>query len=400
MKIGDFIVQHANDDIRNLALQASRWPEIDMSYALEQISGRQKAKHKLPTWAETEGVVYPPRLSMEQCSSEQTARYKAAIARRLLKDSANTSMADLTGGFGVDFSFLSREFSKATYVERNPQLCAISSKNFELLALQNITIVCGNAEDQIESIGHTDLIFLDPARRDLHGGKTVAIADCTPNVSVLWPQLLSKACFVMLKLSPMLDIEKAVRDLGGNIAEVHIVAVQGECKELLLVGSVKHKSSPAVHCVNLKNNDEMDCFSYHVQEKIPVDLFNGDLLASTDLLLCEPDATIMKAGCFGELCNQFSVEAIAPNSHLFLANKPPKNFPGRCFKILHTSTMNHRELKAALASMDRANVAVRNFPLSAEALRTKLKLKDGGQTYLFATTDREKRHVLLITEKL
>lgn len=398
MNTAEFIAANRNGDIRTLALQQKHWPEVDMPFALDQIAGWQKARTKLPTWAATEGITFPPRLSMEQCSSELTARYKAKVASRLLPSGTAVSMFDLTGGFGVDFSFLSRAFSEATYVERNPQLCAISSGNFRLLGLQNAVAVCGDAVEQLGLIRHASLIFLDPARRDSHGGRTIAIADCTPDVSALWPELLVKSDFTMLKLSPMLDIDKALHDLGGHVAEVHIVAVGGECKELLMVGNAKHEGEPAIHCVNIRNTDEMGEFCFRHGETLPVPLLGKDLTECQQLTLCQPDATIMKAGCFGQVAQQFSLCAISPNSHLFVADEPPTDFPGRCFRIKATTTMNRRELKTALSGITHANIAVRNFPLSADALRAKLKLKDGGTTYLFATTDRQNRHILLITE--
>lgn len=394
----EFIAANRNGDIRNLALQQKRWPEVDMPFALDQIAGWQKARTKIPTWAATDGLTYPPRLSMEQCSSELTARYKAKVAGRLLPNGAADSIFDLTGGFGVDFSFLSRGFAKATYVERNSHLCTISSGNFRLLGLQNVATVCGDAVEQLSSIDHASLIFLDPARRDSHGGRTIAIGDCTPDVSALWPALLAKSDFTMLKLSPMLDIDKALCDLGGHVSEVHIVAVGGECKELLLVGCAQHEGEPAIHCVNIKNTDEIGEFCFQHGETASVPLLSEDLTECQSKSLCQPDATIMKAGCFGQVAEQFSLCAIAPNSHLFIADEPPTGFPGRCFRIQATTTMNRRELKTALNGITQANIAVRNFPLSADALRAKLKLKDGGITYLFATTDRQNRHILLITE--
>ena len=210
----DYIKKHAKEDVRQLALQGTKDPEVDLTFALEQIAGRQKAKTKLPSWAETEGIIYPPHLSMEQCSSEQTARYKASIV------GDRALVVDLTAGFGVDLAFISQGFKRAVHVERQPQLCAISSENYQLLGLNHIEVVCGDGIDYLHQLGHADLIFMDPARRDEHGGRTYGIADCTPNVLELRDELLEKADRVMLKLSPMLDWRKAVEDLG-NVSEVH-----------------------------------------------------------------------------------------------------------------------------------------------------------------------------------
>jgi len=224
----DFIHAHAEADVRQLALQGTKNPEVDLTFALEQIAGRQKAKTKLPTWATVDDIVYPPHLSMEQCSSEQTARYKASIAGK------GTLIVDLTAGFGVDMAFISQNYQKAVHVERQASLCAISSQNYQHLGLNHIEVVCADGVDYLHQLDHADLIFLDPARRDNHGARTYGIADCTPNILELRDELLRKADRVMLKLSPMLDWRKAVEDLG-NVSEVHIISVDNECKELLIV---------------------------------------------------------------------------------------------------------------------------------------------------------------------
>lgn len=241
MTTSEFILQHRLSNPRDLALQARRYPDVDMPYALNQIQGWQTARQKLPSWAACDGVVYPPHLNMEQCSSEPTARYKQQVVRQWLtrlgagQGGAATSMADLTGGFGVDFSFTSRCFASATYVERNAALCDVVRGNLPCLGIANAQVMCAEAEDCLATMPQQTMLFLDPARRDEHGAKTVLIADCTPDVCHLLPLLMSKARFVMLKLSPMLDWHKAIVDLQGTVREVHIVSVGGECKELLLV---------------------------------------------------------------------------------------------------------------------------------------------------------------------
>ena len=241
MTTSEFILQHRLSNPRDLALQARRYPDVDMPYALNQIQGWQTARQKLPSWAACDGVVYPPHLNMEQCSSEPTARYKQQVVRQWLtrlgagQGGAATSMADLTGGFGVDFSFTSRCFASATYVERNAALCDVVRGNLPCLGIANAQVMCAEAEACLATMPQQTMLFLDPARRDEHGAKTVLIADCTPDVCHLLPLLMSKARFVMLKLSPMLDWHKAIVDLQGTVREVHIVSVGGECKELLLV---------------------------------------------------------------------------------------------------------------------------------------------------------------------
>ena len=229
-----FVQNHSDEDVRTLAFQANRYPDVDMPWALDQIRGRQMARFKLPTWASHDRIVYPPHLSMEQCSSEKTARYKAAIAKRLLQTPVeqsllehNTTLVDLTGGFGVDFSFLSSLFDSATYVEQQPHLCELARHNFQTLKLGNVRVENGNGIDCLQQMSHSTMIYLDPARRDEHGRKTYSIKDCTPNVTQYIDNLLLKCDYLLLKLSPMLDWHEAVDELKGVI-EVHIVRVGGE----------------------------------------------------------------------------------------------------------------------------------------------------------------------------
>ena len=347
----DFIREHADADVRQLALQAKKNPEVDLTYALEQIAGRQKAKMKLPSWAKIDGMVYPPHISMEQCSSELTAKYKAEIVP------CGNYFVDLTGGFGVDFSFIAKTFKHAVYVERQEHLCAITSENFRLLGLDNAEVVNADGIEYLHQMDHADLVFIDPARRDDHGGRTYGIADCTPNVLEVMDELMLKTNMLLLKLSPMLDWRKAVRDLGGA-SEVHIVSVDNECKELLIM--VKHDVQPIkVVCVNLFSNEEREVFEFDDTESTPL---RQNISSKTYLF--EPNTSIMKAGCFDEIQARFPVAQLDNNSHLFVSDHEIPDFPGRLFKIEIVTSMNKRELKEALAGIDRANIAVRNFPVS------------------------------------
>lgn len=377
----DFIRQHAEADVRRLALQGTKNPEVDLTFALEQIAGRQKAKTKLPSWAAIEGIVWPPHLSMEQCSSEQTARYKALIAGK------GALIVDLTAGFGVDMAFISQGFQRAIHVERQAPLCAVSSQNYKLLGLNHIEVVCADGIDYLHQMDHADLIYLDPARRDDHGARTYGIADCTPNVLALRDELLQKSDRVMLKLSPMLDWRKAVEDLG-HVSEVHIVSVDNECKELLLILS-KDEKPLRLFCVN---NDQV--FEASALPQGP-----SSVLHLSSSFLFEPNASIMKAGCFAALAQRFGVQQLDKNSHLFVSDHDISDFPGRRFVIEKTTSMNKRELKAALDGIDRANITVRNFPMSVAELRKRLKLKDGGECYLFATTLADNQHQLFLCRK-
>ena len=383
----DFIREHADADVRQLALQAKKNPEVDLTYALEQIAGRQKAKMKLPSWAKIDGMVYPPHISMEQCSSELTAKYKAEIVP------CGNCLVDLTGGFGVDFSFIAKKFKHAVYVERQNHLCAIASENFRLLGFDDAEAVNADGIEYLHQMDHADLVFIDPARRDDHGGRTYGIADCTPNVLEVMDELMQKTDMLLLKLSPMLDWRKAVRDLGGA-SEVHIVSVDNECKELLIM--VRHDVQQIkVVCVNLLSNGERDVFEFDDTESTPM-----HQKISSKTYLFEPNASIMKAGCFDEIQARFHVAQLDNNSHLFVSDHEIPDFPGRRFKIEHVTSMNKRELKEALTGIDRANITVRNFPVSVAELRKKLKLKDGGDVFIFATTVAKEGHQLFICRKI
>ena len=419
MTTAEFIREYRERDIRQLALQANRFPDVDMSYALDQIQGWQIARRKLPKWAACDGVIFPPHLSMEQCSSEPTAQYKLNLAMEWTtlnselstqncrrqqfktqnsKFKTSTRMTDLTGGFGVDFSFTSCAFAAATYVERNEQLCHIVEHNLPLLGLDNATVVCADAVEYLSTVEPQTMLFLDPARRDEHGAKTVMLADCTPDVVQLLPKLLEKSRFTMLKLSPMLDWHKAVDDLQGTVREVHIVSVGGECKELLLVLSTVVESELKVYCADLSiASDTSSLFVYTPGSSAPVANSTFNIQHST--FLHEPNASIMKAGCFDELAAAYGVSPVSRNSHLFLSDEPVEDFPGRSFVVERVTTMNKGELRKALAGIEKANIATRNFPLTVAELRKRLKIKDGGDVYIFATTTAEGEHLLLISRK-
>lgn len=430
----DFIRQHQDDDVRQLAFLGSKYPEVDMPFALDQIRGRKMARVKLPRWASLEGIIYPPHISMEQCSSESTALYKAELAARLLglpASSSGTEMkaeneiefVDLTGGFGVDFSYIAARLGvKSMYVERQAHLCEAAKENFGRLGLKNAIVKNGDGieilhsfqpkkkdaasaddslgitYDQPRSLLKTNLglkiIFIDPARRDDAGNKVVSLKDCTPDVTVLQEEMLSKADYVIIKLSPMLDWHRAISELS-HVREVHIISVNNECKELLLVLSARNMGENLrIYCINDAQSfvcDELDMESSSVK------------IAPSTLeemqYLYEPNASLMKAGCFGVLSERYDARMLSKNSHLFVSQAPIAAFPGRSFRIIAVSSFNKKELKRHLSGITKANIATRNFPLSVAELRKRLKLKDGGETYIFATTLSDESHVLVITEK-
>lgn len=430
----DFIRQHQDEDVRQLAFLGSKYPEVDMPFALDQIRGRKMARVKLPRWASLEGIIYPPHISMEQCSSESTALYKAELAARLLglpASSSGTEMkteneiefVDLTGGFGVDFSYIAARLGvKSMYVERQAHLCEAAKENFGRLGLKNAIVKNGDGIEVLhsflpkkddaasadDSLGiiydqplsllktklGLKLIFIDPARRDDAGNKVVSLKDCTPDVTVLQEEMFSKADYVIIKLSPMLDWHRAVSKLS-HVREVHIISVNNECKELLLVLSARNMDENLrIYCINDAQSfvcDELDMESSQVK------------IAPSTLeemqYLYEPNASLMKAGCFGVLSGRYDARMLSKNSHLFVSREPIAAFPGRSFRIIDVSSFNKKELKRHLAGITKANIATRNFPLSVAELRKRLKLKDGGETYIFATTLSDESHVLMITEK-
>ncbi|MDE6012738.1 MAG: SAM-dependent methyltransferase [Prevotella sp.] len=389
-----FIKKNLEADVRQLALQGGRDNGVDLPLALRQIAGRQVARRKLPTWAALDEIVYPVSLSLEQCSSEQTACYKTDVCRRLLAShSQPLTLVDLTGGFGVDFTMMSKVFQRAIHVEHNVDLQAIAASNFMTMGCR-VETFCADGVDFLNRFEHhASVIFLDPARRNEHGGRTYGIADCTPNVLNIKEQLLSKADFVMLKLSPMLDWRKAVHDLGESfVREVHIVSVQNECKELLVIMQACNEKELKLFCVN-------DRVVWEVPVIVTASPFwrEGE---SMPTFLYEPNASIMKAGCFSELAAAYGLQQLAPNSHLFVADSLIADFPGRSFQISAISSMNKKELKTTLHDVRQANVTVRNFPLSVAELRKRLRLADGGTDYIFATTLADDRHVLFLCRKI
>ncbi len=389
-----FVWEHREEDVRTLALKARRVGDVDLPWALDQIQGWQTARRKLPTWATIDGIVYPPHLSMEQCSSEQTALYKCGIVSRL-PERYHGMLIDLTGGFGVDFAFLSKCFERAVYVERQEHLCETARHNFQLLGLNHASIIHDDAENVLNDISTnpaSTLLYLDPARRDSNSSRTYAIADCTPNVLELRDRLLKAATFVLLKLSPMLDWHKAMNDLGEHVAQVHIVSVANECKELLILLSAFPKSEPVIHCVN-----DSQSLNYSPSEDTGSPTLTDGANAA---YLYEPNASIMKAGCFGLLSERFPVKALASDSHLFVSDGPVEDFPGRRFAITAITTMNKKELGRALSGITRANIATRNFPMTAQQLRQRLRLQDGGDCYIFGTTTATGEHRLYICNKL
>lgn len=433
-----FILAHREQKWSELAFLGNRFPEVDFPLALEQIQGWQTACKKLPSWAASTYIVYPPHLSMEQCSSEQTALYKANLLGQWMDTygAKSSILYDFTGGFGVDFSFLARSFERSVYVERQEHLCDIVRHNLTVLGLKTAEVVCRDGVEQLHELplryalagerhpvggdamggqpsaaaGAGSVVFyLDPARRDGHGKKVFGLHDCQPDVALLRDELLQKSDAVLIKLSPMFDWHAAVAEMTaggqGTGCEVHIVSVGNECKELLLW--LTHAPTPLrVVCVN-----DAQEFSYLPQtpSRAAVSLPNdavgrflgwgtGGDSSDRPWYLYVPNASVMKSGAFDEVAARFGIAMLDSQSHLFVSQTQVDDFPGRRFTVTGLSSMNKRELKAKLGNVRQANIAVRHFPMSVDDLRKRLKLQDGGSLYIFATTI-QGRHCLLLTEK-
>lgn len=408
----EFILQHIEEDVRRVALQKT--PEgVDIAWCLQQIEGYQLAKKKLPRWTRTHkpnktnktngtGDVllwFPPRLSMEQCSSELTAQYKRSVLERCLSEMGmkveESCFTDLTGGFGIDFTYMAQGFKHATYVERMPHLCDIARHNFPLLGLKHANIVNGVAEE----ILNTGVFFLDPARRDDVGRKVFALEDCTPNLIELQDELLNRADLVMVKLSPMLDITQALRSVKC-VSEVHVVSVQGECKEVLLVMKPNNNTTLTYHCINLGTYEDAIICTEEEKNKSAI-VYDGMLERG---LIVEPNASILKAGVQDVLCQRYGLQKLHPISNLYITPTTEvgerKAILGRTFVIETVGDFSKTGIKRVLGDLKQANITIRNFPGTVADLRKRFKLKEGGDVYIFVTTLADGSHAILRCRKV
>ncbi|MFT5913763.1 MAG: hypothetical protein ACI81T_000247 [Bacteroidia bacterium] len=391
-KIKQFILENLNHDLVDLALKANNFPEIDIPFAISQIHGIRKAKDKLPTWLENDNIVFPPKISMEQCSSEETAKFKASLV-------SGEHMADLTGGFGVDSFFFAKKVTHFDYFERYEELGKLVQHNFKLFGIDNVGF---HFEDGMSRIQQEEKkynwIYLDPARRGENQQKVVGLEDCDPNVLDNLGILLEKSENILLKASPMLDIKQAVRQISAknaSVKQVWIVALQNECKELLFHITSSATENPGIHAVNILKNNKIDHFSGSWKTEME----SAISVSNPKPFLYEPNAAIMKSGLFNMLGNQFKLSKIHSHSHLFFSDELITNFPGRAFKCLEVLKFNKKEVLKRLPSK-KANITVRNFPLTVAEIRKKTGIKDGGSNYLFATTDAGNNKIMLLCEKV
>lgn len=384
----DFIKQHENDDVNRLALQTSLFEDMDKQFVLRQIAGKQKIRAKVPSFYATEKLFYPQQLSLEQSSSESTAKYKSLLCE-------GDKLIDLTGGFGIDCYFMSEHFTETVYVERNEELCSIAQHNFSLFQEKNIKVVHADSIDFLRK--HTEkvsCIFIDPARRNENGGKVFRISDCEPNVESLHDELLAKSDKVIVKLSPMLDIDVALRALPST-SQIHILSVENECKELLFVLEKNRATEPIIFTVNIGKNAVIDTFRFTLSEENKAE----SRYSAPARFLYEPNASLLKSGAFKATGSRFGLSKLNKNTHLYTSEALVADFQGRIFEIKQVSGFSRQELKSLRAKYPKANISCRNFPLSVSELRKKTGIAEGGDIYMFACKDVEEQNVIIIGTK-
>ena len=370
-----FANQHREDDPLTLLLQKGRYPDIDLGLVTQQLEGRRQAREKWPSLAIRDDYFYPPRLNREQSSSEATARYKAGIAAQLHPD----TLADLTGGMGVDLLFMAPLCHQADYFELDAGLCAITEHNFKTFGLHHIS--CHNTDSLAYIAAHDynySLLYIDPARRDSQGRRVAAFEDCTPDLVANLPMLLSHCKHLLIKASPMIDLRLSLTQLGA-VAEVHIVAVNNECKEILFLNG--NATEPVIHCANITATGTHLTSFTPSSESAALPLY----ATATETYLYEPNAALMKGGCYNLICQNYQLHKLARNTHLYTSDNLIANFPGRIFEILQPLSLNAKAARKALPE-GRAHVTTRNYPISAAELQRQLRLREGGDLHIIAAT--------------
>ena len=392
-----FIREHRTDDVRKLAL-SSHPQGVDIQYVLTQISGWQAARVKIPHWAETDGIIYPKHLSLEQCTSQYIAQYKASRIEALIGN--NFRMVDLTGGFGVDCFFISRSASRTCYNEMSAELSSIVAENYKTLGRKDIEVSCSDAEQFLlnQKDNSFNLIYLDPARRGNTGQKLISISNCQPNAVALQNDLLRVSRYVMLKLSPMLDISRALTEMH-HVSHIMVIGLEGECKEITLLIERDFNGEPVIEAVDI---DAQGKPGTAVSSTKSADAILPLPIATIEQLqpgtyISEPSAPYMKSALFRTIAAQTGTALLHPDTHLFWSKEKPENFPGRTFILEGTIPFDKRSI--APLTKTQANLSVRNFPQTAPQLQKSLKLKDGGHRYLIASTLSDSRRVLLDLKK-
>ena len=378
-----FVQDHLDGDPAQLLLTHQGKTNVDLKAAIQQIQARQKVQKKLPTWVAHPSLIFPSGVSLEQSSSEITARFKASLV-------GGHKLVDLTGGVGIDSYFLSEKFQSPVYCERQPDLAAITAHNFHILAPGRFEVHVGDSLDYLQELGEpVDLIYVDPARRGHHNQKLYKLSDCEPDLVQAWSLMASKAAEILIKASPMLDIKQALMELP-YLQQVWVVAVKNEVKEVLLSWKAKGKAScPQIHCVNLHPGGDTT-FSFTYEEEAMASIEMGE----PDSILIEPHAALLKAGAFKAFAKRFSLIKLHPNSHLYTAKEVPSGIPARVFEIVQEVTQPKKELKALIPD-GKVNVLTRNYVLSAADLKLKYRLQDGGEKFLIGTKSGEAYRLFL-----
>lgn len=382
----DFVKVHLNNDTARLLLSAARYPDIDMVAAVQQIEGLRTASVKWPSLLACDSFLFPPRINREQASSEAAANYKAALLSRIPSASfvSHPRIADLTGGMGIDTLAFAKVAEHVDYVECNPQLCAVMEHNLQALGVGNVNIHNAESLDWLASSNKSlDVLYIDPARRSSSGRKVAAFEDCTPDILSMLPMLTAAAGCIMVKASPMIDISQAVAQLGG-VNEVHVVAVRGECKEVLFILGTNPANDPRIVCVNLRaTGTDTDMFSR--EEERAASSLPPFAAPDNPRYLYDPHAALMKGGCFALISQRYGVAPVSRGVHLYASSTLMPEFPGRVFEVVDELNPSLKEVRRRLPD-GRASVVSRGYPLSADALRQRLKLKDGNDMLLIATT--------------
>lgn len=383
----NFVLAHDDDDPARLLLSAGRWPDIDVRRAARAIEARRKVRDKIPSWLAHPAIDYPSSLSLEQCSSEETARYKQAFVP------AGGAVADLTGGLGVDTWMLAQRAATVDYCERKPELCAAARHNFAELGLTNVTVHEGDGVALLRSHpGRFGLIYLDPARRGDSGGsgrRLYDIADCEPNLLEILPLLLEKADRILAKISPMADITRALSQLP-EIRELHVVASAGEVKEILLLMEAGRQAAPRIVAA-----DGCIRFEFTPGEEPAAEVRYADTIGR---YLFQPSKALRKAGAFRLLSARFSLAKLAPSTHLYTGDTPTPDFPGKTFEVTEVLPWNNATIKALRQRYGRLDLTALNFPLDTDALRHRLKIPAGGPTHAFAATLSDRQKVLIVCQ--
>ncbi|SHI71921.1 Conserved hypothetical protein 95 [Hymenobacter daecheongensis DSM 21074] len=386
-----YVAEHLHDDPAQLALQARRYPGLPVPDLVRQIQARQKARTKLPAWADNPDLIFPPALSVEQASSARTAAFKASLVN-------GQRLADLTGGFGVDASCFASRIPEVHYVERDPALVAVVRYNLAQLGIGNVQCHAADALQFLKSTPDTfDWIYLDPARRDTADRKIYRLQDCEPDVLRLLPLLLHKANRVLLKTSPMLDIEQALLELK-QVRRLWVLAVDNECKEVLYELGPEPAVDPERYTINLLRNGQQQEFRLNKARETRAVARYAEPLPQG--YLYEPNVAVLKAGGFRSVGTAFELLKLHQHSHLYMSDTLRADFPGRIFRIIAAEKYDRKALRAHLGPEARAHVTTRNFPDTVAEFRQHTGIREGGDLYLFATTDLRNRMVVLVCEKV